>query len=97
MLGIFAHAADVGALRRPSGAQLIIANHVYAEAAKVAFEIEFPVVEGYQDPGIVKVAVDWDKVGELVLDPKVVPDETLLRALVAADGNLTASPCGKAA
>jgi type III restriction enzyme len=64
------------------------ANHVYAEAAKVAFEIEFPVVEGYQDPGIVKVAVDWDKVGDLVLDPKVIPDETLLRALVAADGNL---------
>ena len=64
------------------------ANHVYAETAKVAFEIEFPVVEGYQDPGIVKVAVDWDKVGELVLDSKAIPDETLLRALVAAEGNL---------
>jgi len=64
------------------------ANHVYAEAGKVALEIEFPVVEGYQDPGIVKVAVDWDKVGELLLDPKIVPDEALLRALVAADGSL---------
>jgi molecular chaperone DnaK len=35
------------------------ANHIHPEAAKVAFEIEFPVVEGYQDPGIVKVEVDW--------------------------------------
>jgi hypothetical protein len=33
------------------------ANHVYADAGKVAFEIEFPVVEGYQDPGLVNVVV----------------------------------------
>jgi type III restriction enzyme len=64
------------------------ANHVYAEAKKVAFEIEFPVVEGYQDPGIVNVAVDWNKVGELLLDPTVIPDEALLLALIATDGSL---------
>jgi hypothetical protein len=63
------------------------ANHIHPEAAKVAFEIEFPVVEGYQDPGIVKVEVDWDRIGDLLLDPKTIPDETLLRALVAADGH----------
>ena len=63
------------------------ANHIHAEAAKVASEIEFPVVEGYQDPGIVKVAVDWDRIGDLLLDPETIPDETLLRALVAADGH----------
>ncbi len=63
------------------------ANHIYADAGKVAFEVEFPVVEGYQDPGIVNVAVNWDRIGELLLDPRTIPDETLLRALVAADGH----------
>jgi type III restriction enzyme len=64
------------------------ANHVYAEPKKVAFEIQFPVVEGYQDPGIINVAVQWDKVGELLLDPRLVPDEALLRSLVAGDGSV---------
>jgi type III restriction enzyme len=61
---------------------------VYADPDKVEFEIEFPVVEGFQDPGIVRVAVNWDKVGELVLDPSVVPDDVLLRNLTTHDGTL---------
>jgi hypothetical protein len=40
-----------------------------AEAGKVAFELGFPVVEGYQDPGIVNVAVDWDsRVAQIGID-----------------------------
>ena len=57
---------------------------------KAEYEIEFPVVEGYQDPGIVQVKVNWDRVGELVLDPDVVPDDVLLRGLTASDGRLIA-------
>src|SRR5204863_6533383 len=53
-------------------------------------EIEFPVVEGYHDPGIVQVKVNWDRVGELVLDPENVPDDVLLRGLAVADGRLIA-------
>lgn len=64
------------------------ANHVYAEAEKSEYEIEFPVVEGFQDPGVVQVKVNWDRVGDLPLDPDVVPDETLLRGLVVHDGRL---------
>lgn len=66
------------------------ANHVYAVSEQAEYEIDFPVVEGYQDPGIVKVKVDWDRVGELVLDPDDVPDDVLLRGLTTQDGRLIA-------
>jgi type III restriction enzyme len=66
------------------------ANHVYAMPEKLEYEIEFPVVEGYQDPGIVQVKVNWDRVGELVLDSEDVPDDVLLRGLTASDGRLIA-------
>ena len=66
------------------------ANHVYALPEKSDYEIEFPVVESYHDPGIVKVKVNWDRVGELLLDPDDVPDDVLLRGLTTADGRLIA-------
>jgi len=66
------------------------ANHVYADPEKAKYEIQFPVVEGYQDPGVVQVKVNWDRVGDLVLDPDDVPDEALLKGLVAPDGRLIA-------
>lgn len=72
------------------------ANHVYAVSEQAEFEIEFPVVEGYQDPGIVQVKVNWDKVGELVLDPADVPDDVLLRGLTTQDGRLIAFGPGTA-
>jgi type III restriction enzyme len=72
------------------------ANHVYAVPEQAEYEIEFPVVEGYQDPGIVQVKVDWDRVGELVLDPDQVPDDVLLRGLAAHDGRLIAFGPGAA-
>lgn len=63
-------------------------NHVYADPEKAQFELDLPVVEGYQDPGIVSVKVNWDRVGELVLDSREVPDEVLLKGLAAYDGTL---------
>lgn len=66
------------------------ANHVYADPDRVEYELEFPVVEGYQDPGVIQVKVNWDHVGHLVLDPEQVPDDVLLRGLAAPDGNLIA-------
>lgn len=73
------------------------ANHVYAEQARAEYEIEFPVVEGYQDPGLILVKVNWDRVGELVLDPEDIPDDVLLRGLTAQDGRLIAYGPGAAA
>lgn len=66
------------------------ANHVYADPDRVDYEIEFPVVEGYQDPGIIQVKIDWDRVGNLVIDPAEVPDDVLLRGLTTQDGKLIA-------
>lgn len=66
------------------------ANHIYAVSEKAVYEIEFPVVEGYHDPGVVRVKVNWDRVGDLVLDPDDVPDDVLLRGLTTQDGRLIA-------
>jgi type III restriction enzyme len=72
------------------------ANHVYADPVQTQYEIEFPVVEGYQDPGVIQVKVNWDRVGELVLDPDEVPDDVLLRGLTTHDGKLIAYGPGEA-
>jgi len=66
------------------------ANHVYADPERSEFEIDFPVVEGYQDPGVIKLKVNWDRVGHLTIDPHEIPDEVLLRGLTTQDGNLIA-------
>lgn len=72
------------------------AHHIYAVPAKVAYEIEFPVVEGYIDPGISRVSVNWDRVPTLVLDPLTVPDSTLVKGLATHDGALAAFGPGAA-
>lgn len=72
------------------------ANHVFAMPERVGYEIEFPIVEGYHDPGIIQVKVNWDRVGELLLDPGEVPDDVLLRGLTAHDGRLIAYGPGAA-
>ncbi len=73
------------------------ANHVYADADRAEYEIEFPIVEGYQDPGLIRVKVNWDRLGELPLDPDEVPDDVLLRGLTTPDGRLIAYGPGAAA
>ena len=71
-------------------------NQIYADPDKVEFEITFPVVEGYTDPGITRIALDWDKVPSLTLDPLEVPDTTLMKGLAGADGSLAAYGPGAA-
>lgn len=73
------------------------ANHVYAVPEKAEFEIQFPIVEAYQDPGIAIIAVDWDKVGDLPINYRTVPDETLMKALVATDGKIVGYSPGEPA
>ncbi len=63
-------------------------HHVYADAEKAAYELDFPVVERYQDPGIVSVKANWDRIGQLVLDSREVPDDVLMKGLAAYDGTL---------
>lgn len=71
-------------------------NQIYADPAKAEFEITFPVVEGYADPGITRVSLDWNKVPTLTLDPLEVPDTTLMKGLAGADGSLAAYGPGAA-
>ncbi|QVN12397.1 BPTD_3080 family restriction endonuclease [Burkholderia sp. LAS2] len=71
-------------------------NQIYADPAKADFEITFPVVEGYADPGITRISLDWDKIPTLTLDPLEVPDTTLMKGLAGADGSLAAYGPGAA-
>lgn len=72
------------------------ANQIYAVPARSEFEISFPVVEGYTDPGITRLTVDWARVPTLVLDPLEVPDLTLVKGLAGVDGALAAYGPGAA-
>lgn len=71
------------------------ANEIYAVPSKAQYEIEFPVVDGYTDPGITKITIRWDRVAKLTLDPMAVPESTLVQGLNGADGTLIAWGPGK--
>jgi type III restriction enzyme len=66
------------------------ANHIFAVPEKLRYAIEFPVVEGYLDPGITRIAVDWERVPTLTLDSTAIPDAALMRGLATHDGALAA-------
>ena len=66
------------------------ANHIFAVPEKALYEIEFPIVEGYQDPGITKIAVGWKLVSKIVLDSADLPDAALVQGLATHDGALAA-------
>lgn len=66
------------------------ANQIYAVPAKVEYEIEFPVVDGYTDPGITRITLQWDRVPPLLLDPMQIPDSVLVQGLNNIDGALIA-------
>jgi type III restriction enzyme len=66
------------------------ANHIFAVPEKARYEIEFPIVEGYQDPGITQIAIDWKLVAPVVLDSAELPDAALMQGLATQDGALAA-------
>lgn len=55
-------------------------RHVHALAAKKDFEIQFPRVEGYSQAIRNRVAVDWNAVAELELNPARIPPEVEMKA-----------------
>ncbi|MBL8024693.1 MAG: DEAD/DEAH box helicase family protein [Elusimicrobia bacterium] len=56
-------------------------NHVYAVPQKERFAITFPRVEGYTQAIRNRVAVDWDTVPALVLEPGKIPPEVEMKGL----------------
>jgi type III restriction enzyme len=65
-------------------------NHIYSVPEKATYEIAFPIVTGYQQSGGVDVAVEWDRVSQVTLDPMQIPQTVELTALTAPEGALSA-------
>ncbi|MBX6370276.1 MAG: DEAD/DEAH box helicase family protein [Rhodospirillales bacterium] len=55
-------------------------HHVFALPSKAEYEIVFPRVDGYQQQVRNRIAVDWDQVPPVPVDPLRVPDEVQLKA-----------------
>jgi type III restriction enzyme len=54
--------------------------HIQAVPEKVQFEIVFPRVEGYQQAIRNRIAVDWDRVPAVLVNPMKIPDEVQVKA-----------------
>lgn len=57
-------------------------NRVHALPDKARFEIRFPRVEGYRQAVRNRVTVDWSSIAQLRLDPRAIPPEVEMKALV---------------
>ncbi len=69
--------------------------HVKALPERADLEIKFPRVEGYSFKVKNKIAVDWQRVRPIRIDPAEVPDETLVKGLSTDDaGKLSLSGPG---
>jgi type III restriction enzyme len=55
-------------------------HHVQALPEKAAYGIEFPRVDGYQQAIRNRIAVDWERVPPVVVDPMRIPDEVQVKA-----------------
>ena len=72
-------------------------THVQALAEKAQFEIRYPRVEGYQQAIRNRVAVDWDKIAPVVVNPMTIPDEVRLKSTLLNKGKPSFSEPGAAA
>lgn len=55
-------------------------THVHALPERAALEIEFPRVAGYQQAIRNRIAVDWESVPRIKIDPLEIPNEVLMKA-----------------
>jgi type III restriction enzyme len=56
-------------------------HRIHAVPAKAAFEIRFPRVEGYAQAVRSRIAVDWDSIPTLVLEPGRIPPQVEVKGL----------------
>jgi type III restriction enzyme len=61
-------------------------HHVQALATRADLEITFPRVEGYQQRIRNRVAVDWDSIASVRVDPMKIPDEVKLKSTLLNKG-----------
>ncbi|MCY7303896.1 MAG: type III restriction endonuclease subunit R [Thermoleophilia bacterium] len=55
-------------------------HHVRALPEKQEYEIRFPRVEGYQQAVRNRIAVDWEAIATVRVDPTQIPDEAMMKA-----------------
>jgi len=55
-------------------------NHVQALPSRAPYEIRFPRVDGYQQRIRNRVAVDWDSIAPVRVDPMKIPDEVRIKS-----------------
>ena len=55
-------------------------HHVQALPEKAGYRIDFPRVEGYQRAIRDLIAVDWERVPPVIVDPMRIPDEVQVKA-----------------
>lgn len=56
-------------------------RHVFALPGKAQYEIRFPRVEGYTQAVRSRIAVKWDRLPKLVIDPLRIPPEVEMKGL----------------
>lgn len=61
-------------------------THVQALPGRADYEITFPRVEGYQQRIRNRVAVDWDAIAPVAVDPRKIPDEVQLQSSLLNQG-----------
>jgi len=72
-------------------------HHVQALAEKAAYAIMFPRVEGYQQAIRNRVAVDWERIASVAVDPMKIPDEVRLKSTLLNKGRPSLSEPGGSA
>jgi type III restriction enzyme len=72
-------------------------HHVLPLPEKTHFEISFPRVEGYQQAIRNRVAVDWDRIAPVRVDPMKIPDQVRLKSTLLNKGRPSYSEPGASA
>lgn len=82
--------------KQPAPAPPVKRCHVHAIPSKAAFEIRFPRVEGYTQQIHNRIAVNWDTVPPMFLEPGRIPPEVEVKGLnVNNKGRLSLSGPGR--
>ena len=82
--------------KQPAPIPPVNRHHVHAIPAKAQFEIRFPRVEGYTQQIRNRIAVNWESVPPMFLDPGRIPPEVEVKAMnVNNRGRLSLSGPGR--
>lgn len=64
-------------------------EHIFAMPEKDQYQIDFPIVSGYQPSSTLDVHLDWEQVAQVTLDPMQIPQTVTMTSLTAPEGALS--------